>query len=144
MPLTKRGGEPWVEPSKASLPTLPQSPHPTRVEAEILEMRRSYQALLAMLLPQYRRDVVQVAANQEEGEIQPWAAVAFFVFPAIASLPASIQIDGLSWYPDASSRPVIKLPVRDCRGWGIQWGSVTPVAFQILFSSDVRDEVAGL
>ena len=142
--MTRRERGPWVEPSEASLPTLPQNPHPTRVEAEILEMRRHYQRLLEMLLPQYRRDVQQVAANQEEGEIQPWAAVAFFIFPAIASLPSAVLIDGLSWYPDASSRPVLKLPVRDCRGWSINWGSVTPVAFQILFTSDVRDEVAGL
>ncbi len=72
MPLIRKPEAPWVEPTKASLPTLPQNPHPTRLEEEVLEMRRHYQRLLEMLFPAHElRD--EVMADGQEGTVPPWA-----------------------------------------------------------------------
>lgn len=107
-------------------------------------MRRHYQRLLEMLLPRYTRQPVQVPPSQTEGAIEPWAQTAFFNFTGLAALPASVTIDGYRYTLSASSGPVLQVPVRDCRGWEIDWGTATPAQFQILYTSDVRDRVAGL
>jgi hypothetical protein len=135
---------PWVQPSRHQLPELPARPHPDRVEAEILEMRRHYQALLAYLLPEYHSRVVPVQVGQLEGAIFPWAQRIFFNFSKLSALPLSIAIDTMVVYPAATSRPVISLPCRRAKSWEVDWGTAAPQGFSILYTSDVRDEVFGI
>lgn len=135
---------PWVRLRAGDPAALPTPPQPTRQEAEILELRRHYQRLLEAMLPQYHRQPVAVRASASEGTIEPWAQAAFFNFTGVATLPASISLDGVTYQLSASSGPVIKLPCRGCRGWSVEWGAETPVQFSIIFTSDIRDEVSGL